>query len=99
MAPGSISSTARDNVVEIGNSSAVTLHCAPPPAILRLSDRTHLTMQKRPRAFPFQIVTAKDRFRQQNGHAQVASERISAPPRWVRDVDYQGPLQHSAEVA
>jgi hypothetical protein len=31
----------------------------PKPAIVRLSDRMRLTMQKRPRAFLFQIVTAK----------------------------------------
>jgi hypothetical protein len=54
--------------------------------ILRLPDRMRLTMQKRPRAFLFQIVTANDRFRHRNGHAEVASERISGPPRWVRDV-------------
>jgi hypothetical protein len=62
-----------------------------------------LTMQKRPRAFLFQIVTANDRFRQQDGHAQVASERISGPPRWVRDLVSPerppGANQHSAEVA
>ena len=34
--------------------------------ILRSSDRMRLTMQKRPRAFLFQIVTAKDRFRHQD---------------------------------
>jgi hypothetical protein len=35
MAPGSISSTEQDNVVEIGNSSAVTVHCVPPPGTRR----------------------------------------------------------------
>ncbi len=57
------------------------------------------------RAFLLQIVTANDRFRQQNGHAEVASQcslfRPAAlgPRCGSHQNDDQGPNQHSAEAA